>query len=661
MPDSVAYITDLRGGRNGIDNILDPRFPFTQCVEALNVDFFSCPIGGKRGGADLVSLAGGTAFSSGLKQIIRYVPGGDEGAAEMWGIDGAAPPIVKRLAGGAAWADVAITDAITGSIPDINGVTFNGKLFLFYDSAVDRLHCWDGTSFRRVGLQTPTAAATVANTGGGAYAAVLRYYRVRWLHVTGGVITRRSEPSASVSFTPSGAGTAARVTRPAAPGEGETHWELEGSTDNITFYQIFGFEQGGTQIAIATTTGDDSVVTSAYSIRALSAVLGTYTVPTSLKFGVTDGNRLVAVGSYEGGLGSRVYWGPVLGSLNKGDDERIPSLTATVNYLDINEKDGGQATGIGGPVNGTIWLFKYRQIWRFTPTGDINVPYLARKISDVVGAINHKSIVLAEDALGNPAIYFWSAKGPHRLGINGLEYLGRDIEDYSRGIKGKENSKVNLSATTIPVHGKYYSDKSQVWWWVATGNSNTPNVKFILDVKQAVIVDRFGIRGGWAVHTGLSCQAYASEMFSNTIGASMSRDLKPYVASTTGSVLYRCDTSAKKDDQTLFQAYIKTRSLIKAEQLGGRFSVPETILAAKGSSGVIIQQTLLGDFEKFSQPSTVDLTPQSGETDDVIRQFEDSMMSDVGVIQVQLGDSAAVETVWELDVLKVPILAIGDL
>ena len=114
-------------------------------------------------------------------------------------------------------------DAISTESYKIVGAPLNGKRFFAYDSAVDRLHVWDpGLSsprVRRAGLQGVSTAPTVANTGASTYAAVLRYYRVRFLQITNSRIVRRSEPSSSVSFTPSGAGTHARVTRPTAPGE----------------------------------------------------------------------------------------------------------------------------------------------------------------------------------------------------------------------------------------------------------------------------------------------------------------------------------------------------------------------------------------------------------------------------------------------------------
>jgi hypothetical protein len=115
--------------------------------------------------------------------------------------------------GRVTWADVTVDDAISTKPQDVVGVTLNGKRFMAYDSTQDRLHVYDpnlaSPRVRRVGLATP-AAPTAADTGGaGAYAAVQRWYRVRWLQWTGGVVIRRSEPSTSTSFHAIGRGSGA--------------------------------------------------------------------------------------------------------------------------------------------------------------------------------------------------------------------------------------------------------------------------------------------------------------------------------------------------------------------------------------------------------------------------------------------------------------------
>lgn len=649
MPRRSLVLSDLRGGRNGADP--PDSLPENQAVEMLNVDNYTGLLANKRGGATAVTETGGTAFSGGLQSLFRFIPGAVETAAEFWGVDGAATPIVKRMAGGTSFADVTLSHAIQTRPQDVVAATLNGKLFLAYDSSVDYLHVYDpnlaSPRVRIVGFTTP-GAPTVANTGAGAYPATLRYYRVRWIQKTGSTVNRRSEPGASTSFTPSGGGTAARVTQPTVAGEQETHWEVEASTDNITFYRL-------AQVAIGTTTYDDSALIATYSSNTLSASSGAYTRWTSVKYLLTDGNRLLGAGSWEGGKNSRVYFSPVLGATDEGDDERVPNTTTQQNWVDLNENDGGAITGMGGPVYGAPYVFKYRQIWKLNPTGDVTVPYQPRKLIDGYGTIAHKSIVAAKDAYGNPALYFLSPEGPCRIVIQGVgqggaatvQYLGRDVEDIWSGI--------NLAASTVVAHGIYHPDKHQVWWWIATGSSNDPDTKIVFDVLLGKFAEGDRIRGGWYKHTGDSAAARCSVMMSNTLGATMSRDLKPYIGRASGTAIHRLDTSALDDAGTAFQAYLKSRPLRIG--LGQNVSVGQSILVAKVATGVTITQTLDRNYGLETRTSTTSLTASGSETR-VITKFEASDLAQAAAVQVQLGDASAVASAqWALDALEIPVVS----
>lgn len=641
MPQALdpIVINDLRGGRNGTDSPMGPAFLPNQCVEALNVDWKDTTFARKRGGSTSVTDTGGTAFSSGIQSVIRHVPGASEAAAEFWGIDGAATPIVKRMAAGTSFANVTLADAIATKPQDVTSATLNGKLFLTYDSTVDRLHAWDGTSVRRVGLIAVAAAPTAANTGSGSYAAVLRYYRVRWLHLSGTTVIRRSEPSASVSFTPSGSGTHARVTRPTAASEGETHWEIEASTDNAVFYRL-------SQIAIATTTYDDSAVTTTYANNTLSDRVGTYVVPTSGKYLLTDGNRLLIAGGWEtGAKNSRVTFTPVLGSSDQGDDERIPNTTVQKNWVDLNENDGGFITALGGPLNGVPLAFKYRQVYRLVPTGDVVAPYLPRRVRDDIGCVAHKTVCVGEDQAGRPALYWLSHNGPYRYGIGGIEYLGRDNEDIWRAI--------NLAASTVVAHAVYYPNLHQLWLWIATGESNDPDTKMIFDVRHGVPDENGHVRGGWAQHSGLSAAARCSVLMSNTLGASMSRDLKPYIGRASGTTLAKCDTTDVDDLGTDFQAYVKTKPLHPAQSLGFKVGLGEPCVLAKAASGVMVTVTSDRDFGKEQRSHQQILTAEQSETR-VVRKFDGAGIGEADVVQLTIGDDTAREGAWSIDAVWVP-------
>jgi hypothetical protein len=538
MPENSSdiVVSNLRGGRNGIDSPLE--LPDNQCVDALNVDWSDGPLGRKRPGAIPVDTTGGTAFTAAIYDLFRHIPGGNGELAELWAIDSLG--VVKRMAGGTVFVDVTLDDAITGNFQDVHAASFNGKLFLAYKSAVNRLHVWDPlvNAVRRVGLAAPTGAPTVADTGAGAYPAVERFYRTRVLQMDGIKVVRKSEPSAaSVSFTPSGSGSAARVTRVGAPGEHETHWEVEVSLDNAIWFVLAGVDGLDPPIAIGTSTYDDDTLTEDYLDLTTSEEIGSYTLPISAKWLSTDSNRLLMANSWTTTeKTSRIYLTAVLGASDRGDDERVIITDVTKGYIDLNEKDGGEITGISMPVDGIIFSFKYEQIYRGTPTGNADAPYIFRRVRGTTGAgcIYQKTIVQAENTAGETVVAFLSRTGPYRVSVGGgVEYMGRDMEDVWYGVNNYL-TMINIHATLMVAHGIFHQDLHQIWWYIAckdVGGSgrDSPELKMMVDTRCQTMKDEYGVRGGWARHTGKSCKAVCSVMFANTLGASMSLDLRPYI------------------------------------------------------------------------------------------------------------------------------------
>jgi hypothetical protein len=133
---------------------------------------------------------------------------------------------------------------------EVNFLTFNGKLFMSFKSAHNRLHVWDGTTFRRCGFDLPAQIVTIVVAGGAV--TDTRKYRISWTKQVSGVTVMRSNLSVA-SASQALAAQQATVTRTAAPGEGETHWELwAASTPTFSDYRL----QATT--VIATTTAVDN-------------------------------------------------------------------------------------------------------------------------------------------------------------------------------------------------------------------------------------------------------------------------------------------------------------------------------------------------------------------------------------------------------------------
>jgi len=633
-------VSDLRGGRNGAD--APTTLKDTQCLDAVNVDWYQATFARKRNGSTALSMTFGSGgpFTGKLSTLVRHVPTTDPTAAELWGVDDAGTPVVGRLTGGTTWSAPTLKDALTGNGWDVSAATINGKLFLAYKSAVGRLHCWDTSTVRRAGLAAHAAAPTVADSGGaGTYAATLRYYRTRSIEVSGGVLVRRSEPSPSVAFTPDGAHAAITITRPTAVGEGETHWEVEASTDDVTYVQFFTFERGN-HIAIATTSQATSSPVSSLSTLDTVAATGTYTVQKSYKFIAADQNRLLGFGSYTStDKQNRIEISAVIGSLDVGDAERVDT---TLNYkIDLDENDSGIAMGLLGPVFGNFYAFKDRQIWELTPTGTTTKPYRQNAISKDIGSVAPKAMTRGEDQSGNAALYWMSHVGPYRYGVNGLEYIGRGVEDLILG----PTSTINLGASKVIAHTIYLPIKRQVWFWVATGSSNDPDTLLVYDVYH----------GGWSRFTGTIASARCSVLFSNTVGASMSRDLKPYLGDAmTANKVYKADADSTTDDAgTAFQSYV----LLKPVEPGGpgfRGAINDALLLAKAASGVTITATVMPDFDATAtKTATASLTAVGSESRVTVR-LEESRFGRATFLEYQIGDASAVSNAWTLDRLIVP-------
>lgn len=315
----------------------------------------------------------------------------------------------------------------------------------------------ESSPVRTVGMEA-SAAPSVANTGAGAYAATLRYYRQRWVARIGGVVTRRGEPSASVSFTPSGAGTAARLTMGAVVAEyGQTHWELEASTDNVNFYLL-------TTVPRGTTTYDDSAATSTYSSGTVSDTIGDFTVPPSARSICADRDRLLFAGGWDAGTYSRVWYTPVLGALNVGDEERVP----TDNFFDIEAHDDDEITASIGPVGGSVLIFKRRSFFRLIRTGDEASPYEVIKVAEGVGCDDPTLLCLAPGPTGNEAVYFTNTRGHWRYDVDGgLTRLNDDLAPPWDGQTSNVGRVVYYSTRDVVLFGEYaFCVSTGGWAWM---------------------------------------------------------------------------------------------------------------------------------------------------------------------------------------------------
>lgn len=640
MQKGFFTIKSLRGGLNNSDPSI--ALADDQCTVALNVEFVRSMLGERRLGTSAVTLPASLSGKDRISFLHRHVPGQDHTAAELWAFGfttGGASALSRKTT---SWTDATIGDTVNvaaGFAPyEWCGATLHGKLFLAFDSDVDRLHVVDAgsTTVRRTGLATP-AAPTGADDGGVGTFSGTRYYRVRYTVQSGGVTLRRSEPSLVLTHAPNGNDTGITVTKPASISESETHWELEASQDNVNFYVL-------ATTAVGTTTVTDTTASEVgYSAYDLSEDVGDYTNIWSPRFVVPDEDRLVFAGSWEqDDKCSAVGWTPVGNADGAGNDERYELDTDPL--LDLDGREGGPLTGFSSAVAGELWAFKFSRIYKLVRSGERKRAYQAVKMSDSIGALKG-SVVVGRDARGRPCVFFLDPSvGPCRAGAGPIAQCGEDIRETW--------ALLSLEASKVVCRGIYYPTKRQVKWTIATESSNTPTLAIVLHVSEMRETDQ-GFRRGWVTWNGTRAQALAMCLFSSNIeaGAARNHTLVPFIGGEFTGRLHLTDTGAD-DAGTAFAASIITKPYL-LKTIATQFGVLRGYLVAKAvaSSQIVVKVIRNFDFDTPTTTGTTSLAASGSETQ-VIKDLDELVGSELRSVQFQFLDTTpAGSGRWELNQL----------
>lgn len=632
-------LRSLRGGLNNSDPAI--AIGDDQCRVATNVEFHRSMLGERRQGTDGIDLETGQSDRDRVSLLYRHLPSSDPADAQLLAVaftNGDVSPKVRLK--NTIWNEVVLAD-----IPNLTGLapyqwaaaSFNGKLFIARDTNVDRLHVLPAGTFteRRAGLDEVGSAPAVADTGAGSFDGD-RYYRVRAAELSGSTVLRRGEPSNETLFNPAGTGSAARITKPTMPGEGETHWELEASLDNANYYRI-------ATIAVGTTTyDDDQAYADGYSEFPLSADIGDYETIPSGKYLAVDGDRLLIAGSWhEASEESRVRWTPVGNADGVGNDERLEADTDP--YLDLDNYRGGPITGMSNPVIGNVWVFKRAHIYKLIRSTKRSAAYNAILYTDQRGAI-HGSVVEGVDQHGRPCIYFLDPQvGPCRIGANGIEQCGADIRTTWE--------TVNLDAAQVACSGVYYAATRQVIWCVATEDSDIPNLALVLQTNETRNTDD-GVRRGWSVWTGTRASALTMCLYSDNIDANVDRNqsLVPFIGLEGLGLIHRCDTG-DDDNGTAYAARIVSKPFT-LKSLLTQFEVTAGAVLAKAVTGATVDVKVIRDFglETTKTVSGVTFDATGSETD-VIKLLDNLTGAEMRVGQFEFVDPATPGTRFELNQL----------
>jgi hypothetical protein len=630
-------IASLRGGLNNSDP--SNAIPDDQVTVAQNVEFITSMLGERRRGATAIDISGSDLVGHDRVPFLhRHLPTTDETEAQLWALGVTGTASSSLVYKDTAWQTVSPTDAITISGTyqyQLQAQSLHGKLFIAYKSDQDRLHVWDGTTLRRCGLAEPSAAPTAADSGSGSFDGD-RYYRVRWALQSSGTTILRSEPSDTLTFSPSGSGSGATVTRPTITGAdtGITHWELEASVDSDNFYVI-------ATTAIATTTATDTAAYTPGYAQAftLSEDVGDYTLIPSGRFLLVDRDRLVILGSFEdNNLSSRVAWTPVLKDSGVGNDERLELDSDP--FLDLDPLDGGPITG-GIAANGSIWVFKRNHIYLLTASGITTRAYDVTPISKVRGAIQG-SIVEGVDQAGNPVIYFLDpAVGACYISIGGgVRQCGADIRATW--------ATVNPDAANVIARSVFYPEARQIHWWVASDDADTPDLRLVLQTNE-MEVTKDGARRGWTLWDGPSAQALAVCMFAENIDDDTARShtLRPFIGIEGSGLVWRTDTG-DDDNGTDYTAWIATKPYTPIGVLH-QFEVKSGTLLAHATADALIDVKVTRDFGlETVTVEGVTLDPEASETQ-VIKPLADLAFAELRVAQAEFKDPAIPGTRWAIN------------
>jgi hypothetical protein len=632
-------LKSLRGGLNNSDPAIS--LPDDQCTLATNVEFNKSMLGERRRGTSAITLPSSVSGKDRVTFLFRHLPTSDETAAQLWvlGVTGTAS--YQLAYKDTTWHDVTVSETVSLAGFDQyrwQAITLHGKLFVAFNHNLDRLHVWDGTSFRLVGHTAPTAAPTASDTGSGTFAGT-RYYRVREATLSGSTVLRRSEPGPVLTKAPSGSGTGLVVTKPADMSENATHWELEASSDNVNFYRI-------ARTVVGTTTATDSqsiVVGYAQGVGfVLSEDIGDYTLIGSARYLTTDADRLVWAGNYEDeALGSRVGWTPVRNADGVGNDERTELDTDPT--LDLNGYEGGSITGLSSTNGGSFFATKVSHIYKLVRTGGRSAAYDVVTISKDRGGL-HGSLISGVDQLGRPCIYFLDSNvGPCRYGANGLEWCGSDIRESW--------ALVNLDATKAVCSGLYDPVTRQVQWAIATSSANVPNFGITVQT-DAMRSGEDGTHKGWTTWDGTRTAALAQCLFSDNIDAGVARNrvLRPFIAIEGSGLVHRCDTGTT-DNGTSYSARIVTKPYVLSSILN-KMGVMAGALLAKAVSGATLTLKIIRDFglETYTLAG-VSTAPTASETQ-VVKILDSFRMSEARTVQFEFVDDApSTTTRWELQQL----------
>jgi hypothetical protein len=142
--------------------------------------------------------------------------------------------------------------------------------------------------------------------------------------------------------------------------------------------------------------------------------------------------------------------------------------------------------------------------------------------------------------------------------------------------------------------------------------------------------------------------ARAGVMFASTLGATMGRELVPYVGKAAATSLLRYDPTVTSDNTVAFRGYVRSRAYEGADVMKLK-QVQRAYVLAEASTGVTVTLGLIRNFGDESTRTDTALLTAAGSETRLLKRFESPDLVDAYVMQFEIGDASATASAFTLE------------